>query len=70
MPDWSAPPDGHRIAALNIALFSSHVARGENVGEKEHLLVSQSILNLDCADVLERDANIFGLATRESTCEM
>src|SRR5262249_59003545 len=35
LPDWSTAPDGYSIAPLDIAVFGSHVAGGNDIGQKQ-----------------------------------
>ena len=39
LPYWSTAPDGDGIASLDVAVFSSHIAGGKDIGQKQDLLV-------------------------------
>src|SRR5919199_2391743 len=62
LPDRPGAEDGDHLPALDLAELGAHVARREDVREEQHLLVREVVLDLDRADVGERDARVLGLA--------
>ncbi len=70
LPHRAAPPNGDRIARLNVAVFSGHVAGRENVREEQDLLIGQSVFDFDRADVGKRHSSIFRLSAGEAAGEV
>src|SRR3954451_8139958 len=62
LADRARAEDGDRLAAGDVAELGAHVAGREDVREEQDLLVLDVVLDLDRADVGERDARVLGLA--------
>src|SRR5690349_19407352 len=58
LADRPAAPDGNRIAGLNVTILRRHVAGGEDVGEKQRLLVTDAVGNCLACGVGERYAYV------------
>ena len=61
-------PDSHDFSALDA--LGSLIARGENVGEEEHLLVRHSVRHFHGRDIGHRHTDIFGLAASVTASQM
>src|SRR5215217_2254142 len=61
LSDWSAAPDGDGVTRFDVTHIRPHIAGREDVGQKEHLLIRQSIRNLEGADIGEGHARLLGL---------
>ena len=70
LPDGAAAPYRHRLAALEVAEIRRHVAGRKDVGQKQDLLVAESVRNLDGPDVRIGHAEIFGLSARKAPEQM
>ena len=62
-PTGPAAPDRHGIAGLDLGVLRRHPAGGQDIGEEQHLVVLEPVGNDDGADIGERHAHIFSLAT-------
>ena len=69
-PDRPASPDRDRVARLDVAHLGAHVAGRQDVGEEEHLLVGEAVLDLERPDVGERHARELGLAAGKAAGEV
>ena len=70
LPDRPAAPDGDGLAALDVAEFRAHVARGKDVREEQDLLVGQPFRHLDGPDIGIGHAQIFSLPAAISAEQM
>src|SRR5581483_680889 len=62
MANWPAAPDRDGIAGLNVAHLCTHVTGGEDIGEKQNLIVAQLFRHFDGSNVCEGNARVFGLS--------
>jgi hypothetical protein len=70
LADRPAAPDSNCFAALDVAKIGGHVAGRENVGQKQDLLIGQSVRNLDRSDVGIGHTKIFSLAAGISAAKV
>jgi hypothetical protein len=63
LADGARSEDRDHLAARDVAEVRAEVAGGEDVGEKQDLLVRELVLDLDRADVRVRHARVLGLST-------
>jgi len=73
--DWIAkrptgPPHGDGVALLDVGIFRAHPARGQDVGQEQHLVILEMIGNDDRPDVGVRHPDIFGLPAGVTAGEM
>jgi hypothetical protein len=59
-------PDRHGVTRLYVAVFRRHVSGRKNIGEKQHLLVGNSVRDLERADIGERHPGVLRLAAGEA----
>ena len=57
-------PDGHDVARRDVAVLCGHVAGREDVGQKQHLIVSERRRHLERPDVGEGHAHVLRLPSR------
>src|ERR1041384_3517362 len=70
MPDRTAAPYRHHVTRLYVAILRRHVPRRKDVGKEQHLIVPQSLRDLDRADVCEWHTHILRLPAGESPKHM
>jgi hypothetical protein len=70
LPHGTAAPDGDSLAALQIAEIGRHETCREDVAEKQHLIVRQSLGHLYRPHIGIRHAQIFSLAAGIATEQM
>src|SRR5579875_2738791 len=68
--DRTGTPNGNSVALLNVAVLRAHVAGGEDVGQEEHLLIRQVVLELQAADIRVRNAGVLGLSAGVATVDV
>ena len=66
LADRSTTPHCHRVALLDLRVFCRHIARGEDVGEKQDFFVCEIGLEFEWPDICKRDADVLRLAARIS----
>ena len=69
-PDRAAAPDRDRVAGLDVAHLRAHVAGRQDVGEEQHLLVGEAVLDLERPDIGKRHARELGLPAGEAAGEV
>jgi hypothetical protein len=47
LPDRSAPPDGDRVARLDLGVLGGHPGGREDVGQEQNLLVRHPVRDLE-----------------------
>ena len=64
LPDRPTPPHRNGVAGLHVAALDRLIARREDVGQEQDLLVGERVGHLERADVGERDPHVLGLPAR------
>lgn len=70
LADRAGTPDGDDIAFFNTGVDDAVPGCAEDVGEVETFLIRDGVGEGEEIDVAIRDADVFGLATGETTCEV
>jgi hypothetical protein len=70
LPDRARAPHRDHVTGVDVAHLGAHVPRGQDVREEQDLLVREVGLDLERADVRERDPGVLGLPAREAAGEM
>ena len=67
LSDRTGAPHGDHVAPLDAAHLRAHVPGGKDVRQEEHLIVAESVLDFQRADIGERDARELRLSAREAS---